>query len=85
MVSSLANDKIVNNNERYAQESEMIIQDSKFSPRENYGDDPAQTMICLQESIIHGSDSQTNVNNKDIEDKDREARQTKGQLKQKKF
>ena len=59
MISSLAKskDKMANNNERYAQEAEMIIQDSKFSPRDNFGEDPAPTMTCPQDSIINVSES----------------------------
>lgn len=48
---------MANNNERYAQEAEMIIQDSKFSLRDNFGEDPAPTMTCPQESIINVSES----------------------------
>ena len=48
---------MANNNERYAQEAEMIIQDSKFSPRDNFGEDPAPTMTCPQDSIINVSES----------------------------
>jgi hypothetical protein len=57
MVSNLINDKAQNNNERYAQELDIINQDSKYTPRENYGEDLTQIIVSPQESVIHGSES----------------------------